>query len=150
MPLYTPDMLLRAPTKTLAFTGAANLGAVGSVITLWTITGRVLLVYGTAFCTETVVSTANTGTIALGVAGDTAFFIAATTMGAGSLAANDWWDFVATPVGASFEFVGSKSSVTAVALSQNVIITVATNAITDGTLVFDCFYIPLSAGASLA
>lgn len=152
MPIYLPPNLVRAPTKTLAFTGAANLGAVGSPITIWTLTGRVLLVYGTAFCTETVVSTANTGTIALGTASRTLGFVGASTMGASSLATNEWWAEGAMIAGAQGDWVSGANQVTlnVAGLSESIIITVATNAITDGTLVFDCFYIPLTAGAGLA
>lgn len=153
MPIYLPPDLVRAPTKTLAFTGAANLGAVASPITIWTITGRMLLIYGTAFCTETVVSTAGTGTIALGNTSIVGRFIAAATMGAGTLALGDWWNQAGTPAGVSDDWVASAAGTAAYgpqALSENIIVTVATNAITDGTLVFDCYYMPLTAGASLS
>ena len=61
------DQLIRAPTKTITFTGGAGAGAVGSAVTIWTISGRVLLERGMSFCSTTLVSTSNTGTIALGV-----------------------------------------------------------------------------------
>ena len=144
--------MVRAPTKTLAFTGAANLGQAATASTIWTITGRVLLIYGTAFCTETVVSTINLGTIALGVASSTAHFIAATTMGAGSLATNDWWDNGAgTPAGvaADWAFYSNVNVNAYKPISENIIVSAATQDITDGTLVFDAFYIGLTAGASL-
>lgn len=144
------DQVLRAPTKTIAFTGAAGLGQVASPVTIWTITGRVLLLHGTAFCTETVVSTGGTGTIALGSASNTGRLISALTVGVGTLAVNEWWSPANTQAGVEYEW-GSTTSGNGVGwgVAENIIITVATNAITDGTLVFDCWYLPITVGAIL-
>lgn len=154
---FIADAMVRAPTKTLAFTGAANLGQAATASTIWTITGRVLLIYGTAFCTETVVSTINLGTIALGTATATGAFISAHTLTAGDLANGDWWGGNSSDgtdsAGPSLDWVGQSvvgGGGVATAISENIIVSAATQDITDGTLVFDCFYLPLTAGAGLA
>ena len=144
------DQLIRAPTKTITFTGGAGAGAVGSAVTIWTLTGRVMLFHITCFCTTTVVSTAGTGTIALGVATTTSAFVSTTTMGAGTLAANDWWNGAnSTPAEIGQEILPFSAGAPQT-LNESIIITVATNAITSGVLVFDCWYRSLTTGGSLS
>lgn len=144
--------LVRAPTKTIAFTGASGLGAAGSTTTVYTITGRVKLVYGSIFCTETLVSASNLGTISMGVAADVEAYRAAIVVGAGTIAANDWWGAAGdTMAGLGRDWVTNADAAEAVNafLSQDIIIDCLTQNTTDGTLVIDCWYIPLTAGASL-
>src|SRR3990167_8620134 len=70
--------LLRA-TKTVTFTGAAGLGAIGTG-TVFTLTGEVLVVGLVPFCTLNVAVDAGAGiaSIQLGVANNTTFFVAST------------------------------------------------------------------------
>lgn len=150
-----PDYpFLRAPTKTLAFTGAANLGQAATASTIWTITGRVLLIYGTTFCTETLVSTVNLGVLRLGVASSTNGFLTQTTIGAGTISVNAWWGDQQVTPGMSTDWVMNANGGGAwggpIVISQNIILSADTQDITDGTLVFDCYYMPLTAGGSLA
>lgn len=143
-----PGALVRAPTKTIAFTGASGLGLAGVAVPVWTVTGRALLFYMAAFVSETLVSTINLGTIALGTAARTTGLLPATTVGAGELAAGDWWQDGNDPeiaMGVLTVALGQGATV-----SANIIISPATQDITDGTLVLDCWYIPLTAGAGLA
>lgn len=141
MPLTPGNGYMQFATKTVAFTGAANLGAVGNV-PIFTVTGDVLVAVLTAFCTETLVGA--TATLALGVTGSTSFFIGATT--ATDIAANDIWvDTTPTETNALAVPAGFKD----IFVTDNIVGTVATAAITDGTIRFDCYYMPLSAGSSL-
>lgn len=136
---------LRAPTRTITFTGAANLGAVGSPITIWTLTGRVHLVELYQFVSTAMASTLNTGTIACGTAASTEDFFAAFTVGAGVMATGDWFDgSVSVPE------IGDGMMHNGKVLNANLIFTIATNPITSGVLVVDGYYMPLTAGASLA
>src|SRR3990167_4013531 len=80
--------LLRRETKSVTFTGAANLGAVGAV-PLFTVTGEVLVRAIAGFCTTNLTEAAPTATLALGVTGSTALFVAATT--ATAIDANLFW-----------------------------------------------------------
>ena len=147
------DQLVRAPRKTIAFTGAANLGQAGTAVTVWTITGRVqVLNFPSPFVTEALVSTLNTGTISLGLTNVVAGFLQAATVGSGTFAINDWW------VGAS-DVTPSDGRDIAQApfnfnpyppISENIIIDCSTQDITDGTLVFDgLWYRPLTADGAL-
>ena len=73
-----PHVDARVVRKTITFTGAANLGAVGAV-PLFTITGKVIVLSISGLCTVNLTEAAPTATLALGVTGSTSLFIAATT-----------------------------------------------------------------------
>lgn len=141
-PYANSDKPLRFVSKTLAFTGAANLGAVGNV-PLFTETGDVLVESIMAFCTEDLVS-AGGGSLALGVTGATSFFIAP-TLGT-DLANNDLWvDTSPTEVNAVALPAGFVNQV----LTDNIVGTVTTADITDGTIRVDIYYRPLSSDGLL-
>lgn len=130
--------------KTSALDGAANNGQLAApTITLFTVTGEVLIAALTATCTETHVS-AGAGTLVLGVTGNTTFFIAATT--ATDIAAGDYWiDATPTEVNALAVPAGFKD----IWLTDNIIATVGTANITDGTIRYDCYWLPLSADGNV-
>ena len=130
----------RAPTKTIAFDGTAGNGATGTVV-VWTITGRVWIERVSAFCTETLVGAA---TLEFGSTTTTTELIAQIA-NATSLATNDWWTGSGSPASSGQAPAGAID----VYFSANPILTIAAANITDGTLVFDCWYSPLTAGASL-
>ena len=134
----------RFVSKTSALDGAANNGQLAApTITLFTVTGEVWLVGLTATCTETHVS-AGAGTIALGVVGNTAFFIAATV--ATTIAAGDYWiDATPTEVNAFAVPAGFKD----IWCTDNIIATVAVGDITDGTIRYDLLWFPLSADGNV-
>lgn len=122
-------------TKTLAFTGAAGLGAQGAV-PLFTVTGEVLIEKIVAFCTESLAGAS--ATLALGVTGATTLFVAATT--ATDIDADEFWvDNAPDAAG-----VAVPAACKDVAISANIIGTVGTADITDGTIRFDVIWRPLS------
>lgn len=148
-----PDRHLwyRHCTKVITFTGAAGLGAAGTVAVA-TITGRVAVLLTTAFCTTLLTESGATSTISYGTAGDVDAFIAVTN--AVDIDANEWWTAASTAA-------GSKSPLETLTgglvvsqgwklLSENTIFTVATADVTAGVLVVDHLYIPLTEGARLA
>ena len=148
-----PDRHLwtRHSTKTIAFDGTAGLGLETSDVTVFTITGRVLVHAITAFCTEDLAGA--TATLALGVTGDTDAFIASTT--ATDIDANDWWAAAAPPAANGVTLADSVTGGITTgqrlkAVSGNIFITISTADITDGTLVFDVIYTPLTDGARLS
>ena len=132
--------------KTVAFTGATGVGEIGTV-NVFTITGRVLLREWPVFCTENLVS-AGGGSIALGVAGVTTRLIGTTLAAGGSgLVANDIWvDTSPADIGAG---TLNKFNVGEQIITQDIIITVTTGDVTDGTLVFDVWYLPLTDDGAL-
>ena len=152
IPMIASD-LKRAPRKTIAFTGAANLGQAGTAVTVWTITGRVqVLFFPVPFVTEALVSTVNLGTISLGITNTVGGYIPAATVGAGSFAVNDWWNSVSSFIpGYGAEFAVSADTINQYApISENIIINCLTQDITAGTLQFDgVWYRPLTADGAL-
>ena len=131
-------------TKTAAFTAGAGTGDVGT-FALFTVTGSVI-VRIVAECTETVVEGVGGGTIEVGITGDTATIIAQTV--ATTLDANEIWhdatpdaDIEALSVMGDFIIVNG----------MDIFATIAGQNITDGTVVFYCFWTPLgSTGAVVA
>ena len=123
-------------TKTIAFDGSAGNGAIGT-INLFTITGDVAIsIFG--LCSEDLVGA--TATIEVGVSGLTTACIAQTT--ATNLDNNLAW-IDASPT--HFETL----PVTKIGRGKIVIATIATAAITDGTLNMYALWRPLSPGASV-
>lgn len=128
-------------TKTVAFTGAAGLGATGT-INLFTVTGDVLVrILG--ICKEDLVS-AGGGTLEVGYAGATPALIAQTT--ATDIDNNEIWKD-STP-DASMGDISALPNIPVVN-GQDIIATVGTANITDGTITFCCFVTPLSTDATV-
>lgn len=126
--------------KTVTFTGAANLGAVGDV-PLFTVTGTILVRNIIARATTTLGGA--TATLALGVTGATAGFIAATT--ATLLTAGTIWQ-TATPTAA---LLAAPAATKEIIITANVLGTVAVAGITSGVLAFTVIWEPLEAGSTL-
>lgn len=123
--------------KTAAFTAGAGTGDVGT-FALFTVTGDVI-VRIVGHVTETVVEGVGGGTIEVGITGATATIIAqavATTLDVGEIwhDATPDIDIEALSVLADFILVGG----------PDIFATIAGQNITDGTVVFYCFWTPLS------
>ena len=125
-------------TKTITFTGAADLGAVGTVAVA-TVTGSVLLVSGGIRCTTNLAGA--TATVELGTAGNTAGLIALTT--ATDIDADDFSQDTTPEVKVSPAIVNQL-------VGGNIIITVATADVTAGVLVIDFYWLPHSATGNMA
>ena len=126
-------------SKTITFTGAADLGAIGNV-PLLNVTGEIEIDVIVGFCTTDLVGA--TATLSLGITNSTAFFIAATL--ATDLDANDFW-IDATPEANGVLLLVNVGS----AITQNIIGTVATAAITGGVLRIDIYWRPLSSDGNI-
>lgn len=139
--------IVRAPDKTITFTGAAGAGAVGNV-TVYTITGRVLLVYfPPAFCTTLLTEAGATATVSLGVTSAVTLFIGATN--SVDIDASEWW--ATTLPAAGYGIMPADVGGYPYAISENIVIACAAQNTNAGVLVFQgLHYIPLTAGASLA
>ena len=142
-PYYTASFL-KPNVTTAGSSGAWNTGT----ITLFTVTGLVLCrVYGRV--TTLVTSTANTGTLALGIAGTTGLYIAATTAnGSTNFIANSiWLDNAPTVLGKALP---SLSNTLNVAQSNaNIILTIATNNMTAGGMEIYCDWVPVSSDGNV-
>lgn len=126
--------------KTVAFSGAAGNGAVGAV-NLFTVTGSVLIRRITARCTEDLAGA--TATLALGVTGSTALFIAATT--ATDIDTGEFW-LSTTPAATGLALPAALQNIV---VDADIILTVATANITDGTIEFTVEWTPLSSDGNL-
>ena len=133
---------LERVTKTLAFDGNANLGAVG-VVPLFTTTGEVWIISIVPFCTEDLTEGGATATIVLGVVGDTNLFIG--SLNAVDIDANEFW-VDTTPVGNG---IALPSALMDVVITDNIVATVASQTVNNGTIRFDVYWRPLSDGATL-
>ena len=131
----------RLATKTLTFTGAANLGEVNTSATLFTVTGEVLIVYISVICTVDL--TGATSTVSLGVTGDTDLFIAATT--ATTIDAGTFWQ-TTTP---KANGVALAATCKDIVITDDILIESLTFGTTGGALRLDVFWLPLSSDAVL-
>lgn len=132
----------RRASKTITFTGAADLGAIGNVPIL-TVTGEVLVLYIEAFSTTAFGGAG--ATMALGVTGSTSLFIGASTMtgwalekfwfGVGSFQANG----IAVP-----------AAMKDILITDNIVGTVAVANVTSGVGRFDVLWVPLSSDGLVA
>ncbi len=129
----------KAFDKTITFTGAASLGAVGTV-PIATITGQVLIVHGGVFC-STLLTSAGGGTIEFGSADNTDGLIAQTT--ATDIDASDWWQDATPEVKISPAIINQL-------IGANLIYTVGTGDITAGVLEFFCYWLPFSSDGNMA
>jgi len=130
----------RLVTKTVTLTGAANLGQSGSPIPLFSVTGPVWMKLF-ATCSEDLVSGGG-GTLEVGTVGNTAFLVAQTV--ATTIDNGEVW-FNNSPIAGGT----AASNLTEKLVVADVIGTVGTGDITDGTLKFWCFFQPLTSSSTV-
>ena len=137
----------RVVSKAIAAWGTSFTTA-ASPVTLFTVTGnvkvRVFMVQTTA-----ATSTASTGTIAIGVTGNTGGIMAASTADGTSFAINTVWAGDTTPT--LLGEVMSNGALNWVLLGNgaDILATIATNNMTAGASTFYCEYIPLDSSSSV-
>lgn len=125
--------------KQRVYTGASGLGAAGTT-TLFTVTGQVLLrVIG--FCYEDLVGAA---TLEVGIAGNTAGLLAQIADATNLDAGESYLD--ATP--GTLEAVDLSSGFP-ISNGQDVIETIGATDITDGSVLFGCFWRPVSSDGAV-
>ena len=140
---FFPESDLIRINKTITFTGAANLGAVGAV-PIWTVTGEVLIALIAGRCTVSLAS-AGGGNLALGVTGATTLLIAATVATTITSTNNIWVSTTATATG-----IAAPATVKDIVIDANIIGTVDTGDVTSGAIEFTAYYLPLSTGSGIA
>ena len=138
-----PGVTAARAAKTITFTGAANLGAVGAV-PLFTVTGEVLIVRLVPFCTVDLTEALATATLALGVTGSTSLFIAATT--ATAIDANEFWVDTAPDANG----IALPAALQNIVITDDIIGTVAAQAVNGGAIRLDCHWIALSPDGNVA
>jgi hypothetical protein len=145
--MVTPSRFYTEPPykvrKTITFTGAANLGAVGAA-PLFTVTGEVMVAFIVPFCTTDLVENGATTTMALGVTGNTALFIAASEPE--DIDANEFWQALAP---ADVGGVALLAALQDILVSANILLTIANDTVTGGVLELTCYWWPLSDDGSV-
>lgn len=124
--------------KTITFTGAADLGAVGTVAVA-TITGSVLFTHLGVRCNTNLAGA--TATLEMGVSGNTAGLIAQTA--ATDIDDGDFWQDASPEVGISPAIVDQL-------VEGNIILTVGTADITAGVLEIVGYWLPVSDDGNVA
>lgn len=132
------DVKVQHIRKTVAFSGAAGNGAVGEV-DLFTITGRVLVTWFAAFVTEDLVDAAPTATLEVGTTTNTEEFIAQ-MVDVDDLNAGDWWVGATSPAQSAQVPAASIDAL----VSVDIVVTVGSQDVDDGTIVFDIWYTPVT------
>lgn len=133
-------------TKTVAFDGSAGNGAQGTVA-LFTVTGAVAVQLYPVRCTENMAGV--NATLDYGVTGVGGRFTNTTPVTATGLTAGTWWDIgVGAKTGAA-PVEDPLSQIATWAVSANLIGTVATADITNGTLVYCVRWLALSSDGAL-
>ena len=130
----------RRGSKTITFDGTADLGAIGNV-PLFTVTGEVVIAIIAPFCTTDLAGA--TATLALGVTGATTLFIAATT--ATDIDANEFW--VDTTPDANG--VALPAALKDILITDNIVGTVGTAAVSSGVIRLDIYWLPLSSDGNV-
>ena len=136
---------IRGPVrKTITYANPGT-GANGTETDIFTVTGEVIAVVLTPYCTTLLGESAGTPTLELGVNNDTNLFVAATT--ATDIDANDFW-FDATPaeVGGMAIPVALKD----IAITDHISCTVGgTNNISSGVIEYTVYWLPISADGNV-
>src|SRR3990172_4957165 len=135
---------VRHARKTITFDGTAGLGAVGTAVTIFTTTGKILLHYITAYCTTDLGQALATAQISLGTATQVTRFVAATNSTA--IQENEWW-VTGTPTVGSIDLPDICQNVF---VSENVVINPTAQNTNAGVLVIDAIYEPISDDGSLS
>lgn len=128
--------------KVIAFDGSAGNGAVGQVV-IFTITGRVVIDRMTGFVTESLAS-AGGGSISMGTPTKVTQYLSAVT--ATGWVANDWTRSTGVASTDSDTILGTTPDPT----SENVTYDVTVGDITNGTVVIDAWYTPVTDDGALA
>ena len=138
------ETALKGPVyKTVTFTGGAGAGEAGTAVSVFTVTGEVLVVALVPFCTTLLTEASATATIALGVTGSTSLFIAATN--SVEIDANEFWVDTAPDANG----VALPATLKDIVITDNIIVTSADQNTNAGVIRFQCYWMPLSTDASL-
>lgn len=134
--------------KSLTFTGAAGLGAVGNCV-LFTVTGAIHLVSIDAVCKTTVTVDGGTGaaSLSLGIVNSTVLFIAATT--ANTITSTDKHWQSATPTANGIAQAAAQKDID---ISQNIVAAVTssgTQIVNGGVIDFRVIWFPISSDGNL-
>lgn len=130
-------------SKSVTFTGASGLGAVGTV-TYFNVTGEVLIERIVPYCSVDLTEAGATATCILGVTGSTSLFIGSTN--ATTIDAGEFW-VSTTPTANGIALPATMQNIV---ITDNVILTVGAQNVNGGALRIDVIWRPLSSDGLLA
>lgn len=137
--------LVRQIIKSVTFAGTAGTGAVGTPVTVFTVTGEITVQELVPFCTTLLTEAVAGATLALGITGSTALFVAATNTV--DIDANEYWVDTAPDANG----VALPAAVrNGIAITDNIIVTPAVQNTDGGVIRFTLTYIPQSADAAVS
>lgn len=133
-------MAINVARKTMTYSNAAGSGAVGTV-TLFNVTGEVLVHYLVAFCTVDLTS-GSAAILSTGVTGNVTLFIP--TEGFDQIDANEFVASTSIPDGYALEST-QKDQI----IEENIINDVTVAALTGGTIRYTVYYSPISSDGNV-
>jgi hypothetical protein len=137
---YLPRLVSKVITDASVLTTGA------SPYTLFTVDGDVICrVFATV--QTLMVSTSNNGTLAVGVTGNTAVLLPATTVDGTNLVAGAAWTGDNSPTLKAEALSSASLNRALIAGGADILATIATNSITAGAITFYCEYVPLNAAS---
>ena len=137
--IVTGNLSVQRASNSITYANPGT-GAAGTATAIFTVTGEVIVVSLVPFCTTTLTETAGTPTLALGVVGNTAILLGATTAAAID-AGKFWLDTTPAEVGA----VPIPAALIDIAVTANIQCLVGgTNNIDAGVIRYDLLWKPLS------
>lgn len=131
--------------KTVTFTGAAGAGAAGTVVTVYTVTGEVLIHALMSKCTTNLGEAAPTATVSLGTVNQVTRFIGNTN--SVDIDQNEAW-VSTTPTAGSIDLPDAMQSVIIVN-GDDIVINPLTQNTNAGVLEFTVFWEPISTDGAL-
>ena len=131
-------------SKTVTFTGAANLGQAGTNTTLFTVTGEVVIEKLVPFCTTNLGEAAVTAVLSLGVTGNLQLFVANTN--SVDIDANEFWTATApAPVGG----IALPAALKDIVITDNILAAATVQNTNAGVIRWDVYWRPLSSNGKL-
>ena len=131
-------------TKTVTFTGAANLGQAGTNTTLFTVTGEGLVEKLVPFCTVNLTEAVAGAILSLGVTGNLQLFVANTN--SVDIDANEFWTQAAP---AAVGGIALPAALKDIVITDNVLAAATVQNTNGGAIRWDVWWRPLSANAKL-
>jgi hypothetical protein len=141
-----PRQFTKVSRKTVTFDGSAGLGAAGTNVLVFTVTGEVVVDELVPFCTTSLTEATPTATITLGVAaaGKGALFIAATN--AVDLDANDFW----VDTGPDVAGVALPAALKQIVIGKDIIIFPAVQNVDGGVIEFTIYWHAISTDGNVS
>jgi hypothetical protein len=136
--------VLRTSRKTITFDGTAGGGAAGTNVTVFTVTGEILVAAIVPYCTTLLTEAVAGATVSLGVTSSVVLFIAATN--SPDIDADEFWVDTAPDA----RGVALPAALKDIVITENVVVAPATQNTDSGVVDFTLYWMALSTDASVS